>query len=354
MKPTVQTLALIACGALLLSGCERPPIEAVQKGYRGTGMDQINNPRRVAELMDANVVPVALPAAAADGPRAREVFQNVQVLGDLSVAEFSRLMASLTEWVAPEQGCNYCHVEGESLADDSLYTKTVSRQMLAMTRHINSEWGAHVAQTGVTCFTCHRGKNVPANVWFEDPAKLRAVGSMGNRAGQNDASRSVALTSLPYDPFSIFLKEANNIRVVPGRALPTNYTQDIHDTERTYGLMMHMSDGLGVNCTFCHNSRQFSDWTESTPQRVTAWHGIRMARDLNVQYLLPIQGQFPKNRLGPTGDVAKINCTTCHQGVNKPLYGSSLYQSYPELGPARPEPVDPAIAADDLPSDAGG
>lgn len=67
MNPVLKTLALIACSTFVLAGCERPPIEAVQKGYRGTGMEQINNPRRVAALMDANVVPVALPAAAADG-----------------------------------------------------------------------------------------------------------------------------------------------------------------------------------------------------------------------------------------------------------------------------------------------
>ncbi len=31
--------------------------------------------------------------------------------------------------------------------------------------------------------------------------------------------------------------------------------------------MMHMSQGLGVNCNFCHNSRNFSDWSQSMPQR---------------------------------------------------------------------------------------
>ena len=38
-------LALSIWVAFMLSGCERPPIETVQTGYRGTGMEQIYNPR---------------------------------------------------------------------------------------------------------------------------------------------------------------------------------------------------------------------------------------------------------------------------------------------------------------------
>ena len=83
--------------------------------------------------------------------------------------------------------------------------------------------------------------------------------------------------------------------------------------------MIHMSEGLGVNCTFCHNTRAFSQWKESTPQRVTAWHGIQMVRELNASYLDPLKPTYPANRLGALGDAPKANCTTCHQGVNKPL-----------------------------------
>jgi photosynthetic reaction center cytochrome c subunit len=95
--------------------------------------------------------------------------------------------------------------------------------------------------------------------------------------------------------------------------------------------MMHMSDSLGVNCTFCHNTRNFASWTEAPPQRVTAWHGIRMARDLNNAYMEPLTGVFPENRLGPKGDVAKVNCATCHQGAWKPLYGAAMAKGHPEL-----------------------
>ena len=65
---------------------------------------------------------------------------------------------------------------------------------------------------------------------------------------------------------------------------------------------------------------------------MTAWHGIQMVRDLNANYLDPLKATSPRTRLGPTGDGPKLNCATCHQGVNKPLFGVSMAKDYPELG----------------------
>jgi photosynthetic reaction center cytochrome c subunit len=106
--------------------------------------------------------------------------------------------------------------------------------------------------------------------------------------------------------------------------------------------MMHMSDSLGVNCAYCHNSRNFSNWQESPPQRAVAWHGIRMVRELNNEFLEPLTKTFPANRLGPTGDVAKINCATCHQGAYKPLWGEQMAKSWPELRGASSRPIKTA------------
>jgi photosynthetic reaction center cytochrome c subunit len=86
-----------------------------------------------------------------------------------------------------------------------------------------------------------------------------------------------------------------------------------------------------VNCTYCHNSRSFTAWDQSTPQRGTAWQGIRMVRDLNEDYLLPLTSQIPVSHRGPLGDVRKVNCATCHQGVYKPLFGASMLADFPEL-----------------------
>jgi photosynthetic reaction center cytochrome c subunit len=99
---------------------------------------------------------------------------------------------------------------------------------------------------------------------------------------------------------------------------------------------MQMSTALGVNCTYCHNTRAIATWAESTPQRVTAWHGIRMVRDVNNVYIDPLQPVFPANRLGPHGDVAKVFCATCHQGQNKPMNGAQMLKDYvTELGAAK-------------------
>jgi photosynthetic reaction center cytochrome c subunit len=94
-----------------------------------------------------------------------------------------------------------------------------------------------------------------------------------------------------------------------------------------------MSTSLGVNCTYCHNSRSFQSWENSPPQRATAWWGIRMARDLNVNYMEPLTPVFPEHRKGELGDAPKLNCNTCHQGAYKPLFGAPMVKDFPELSP---------------------
>lgn len=315
---------------LLLAACERPPIDSVQHGYRGTGMVQVYNPRLLDAKQAEQQVPVAQPPASPDGPKAKQVYQNVKVLGDLSVGEFTRLMVSMTAWVSPKEGCTYCHA-GANFAEDSKYTKVVARRMVEMTQYINTNWKTHVAETGVTCYTCHRGEPVPKTVWFKSGEQPYGSNFIGDKAGQNHPAAVVNLSSLPNDPFTPFLLEAKPIRVGGNTALPSGNRQSIKQAEWTYGLMTHMSQSLGVNCTFCHNTQNFSKWEGGPPQRVTAWHGIRMARDLNLDYLEPLTDIFPAHRKGELGDVAKLNCATCHQGAYKPLNGASMLKDHPEL-----------------------
>ncbi|MDQ0315473.1 photosynthetic reaction center cytochrome PufC [Amorphus orientalis] len=309
---------------------ERPPMDAVQLGYRGTGMDQIINPRTAERVVAENQAPEPQPEMPAEGQTAGEVYENVQVLGDLPDPQFIRLMTAITEWVSPEESCGYCH-NYENLASDEKYPKVVARRMLQMNMHINTAFTDHVAQTGVTCYTCHRGQPVPSEVWFTDPGPRQAGGMAALRQGQNLASDSVGDTSLPYDPLTDLIGYAQEIRVVSNTALPQGQDTSIQATEKTYGLMMHMSNALGVNCTFCHNSQSFSSWTNSTPQRVTAFHGIQMVRNIDQEYLESLKGILPDNRLGPTGDVPMVSCATCHRGQSKPLNGVSMLKDYPSL-----------------------
>jgi photosynthetic reaction center cytochrome c subunit len=221
--------------------------------------------------------------------------------------------------------------------------------MLQMVRHINEDWKPHVAGTGVTCYTCHRGNAVPKNVWFTSPGESSTSGLTAGNAGKNAPSTIAGLSSLPYDPYTSYLLEDKNIRVISNEALPGSDHSSIQGTDRTYALMISMSQSLGVNCDYCHNSRSFAVWDSSTPKRTVAWYGIRMARDLNNNYLVPLTSTFPAHRLGVLGDVAKVNCATCHQGVFKPLYGESMAKDYPELTGTMVQTSAPARAADSPP-----
>ncbi|CAN5337651.1 hypothetical protein BH11PSE10_BH11PSE10_18310 [soil metagenome] len=343
MKRCHFTLMGLGLCGVLLAGCERPPVDTVQRGYRGTGMEQVYNPRLLAEQAASNKAPEPLDAASPDGPKAGQIYQNVKVLGHLSVGEFSRTMVAMTNWVAPKQGCVHCH-NVQNFADDSLYTKVVARRMLVMTQTVNSDWQTHVGKVGVTCYTCHRGEPVPKEVWFQPILPKGANNFAGEKAGQNAPASSVGMASLPNDPFTPFLLGAENIRVAGTEALPAGNRQSIKQAEWTYGLMIHMSKSLGVNCTQCHNTRALGSWENSSPPRLTAWYGIRMARELNTQFMQPLTDTFPVNRLGPGGDVAKVNCATCHQGAHKPLYGAEMAKYHPELQ-TKTSAAAPATAA---------
>ena len=343
-------VAVVASGFVIFGTFHAPTTATAQHGYRGTGMDLIYHKAELASAKAANGLPAPIdPIAKEDlaGQKASAVYQNVKVLGDLDVAEFQRLMASISAWVAPTQGCAYCHGVDGNFAADKLYTKVVARRMLQMTRRINADWKSHVAQTGVTCYTCHRGQPVPSYIWFDQSSPA---------AGMAVASAVAGDSALPDSIFTPFLDDAKEIRVNATTALPTGDRQSIKQAEYTYGLMIHMSNALGVNCTFCHNTRAFSNWAQSTPQRVNAWYGIRMVRDLNKGYLESLNHVFPPNRLGPLGDVPKVNCTTCHQGAYKPLLGASMVSTYPELTETKDvasiEAPAPAAAPSGAPSPA--
>lgn len=328
---TVVFGALLVVAVLFTAGWERPPMDVVQTGYRGLAMEKVTNPRTEAVKIATNTAPAPLYEVSPGGQPVRDIYENVKVLGDLNIDEFNLLMASITEWVSPDQGCAYCHNEA-NLASDEKYTKVVSRKMLEMTRAINSEWSDHVKQTGVTCYTCHRGNNIPSETWVMNKGPKQAGGMARGLNGQNLASTNVGTTSLPFDPYTPFLKGYEQIAVNSTSALSAGSDRHIQNAEDTYGLMMHFSQSLGVNCTHCHNSRAFWDWEQSPPTRLQAQAGISMVQSLNNDYLEPLGEIVPDNRKGPHGDALKANCSTCHQGVNKPLYGAAMAKDYPSLG----------------------
>ncbi len=300
------------------TACERPPVDVVQTGFRGVALEYVENPRTLEDSINAindripQVQPI--PAGVGDLPVADPgTYENVQVLGHLSAAEFTLTMNAVTQWVAPEAGCNYCHVVGPdsvNYASDAIYTKLVARRMFQMVQDINVNWSEHVGEDrGVNCWTCHQGQPVPTNYWFytDENQPLRWYLDRDDFRVQGP----VALAS-------------------QGENLNT-----IKQTRGAYSLMINMSNALGVNCTYCHNSARFADWDESAPQRVTALRGLRMLRNANMEYMVPLQDVWPTDvaeyashpdrpRLGPLGDGPKMMCATCHQGAYKPQYSNPV------------------------------
>lgn len=57
--------------------------------------------------------------------------------------------------------CDFCHVQDR--ASDENPKKVTARMMIVMAKEINAKLnnGAADAKVFVTCYTCHRGKNIP-------------------------------------------------------------------------------------------------------------------------------------------------------------------------------------------------
>ncbi|NCV12830.1 MAG: photosynthetic reaction center cytochrome c subunit, partial [Rhodobacteraceae bacterium] len=279
---------------------------SLQTGPRGQGMSvtefnsDLATPDPDIELVYENepYVPDGSEALAKD------IYQNVQVLGDLTEDNFGRLMGAMTEWIAPEEGCAYCHGDGdvETYGEDALYTKVVARRMIQMTQNINENWSGHVnanKEVGVTCFTCHRGQHVPSEIWFNIVPVNEA--SAGWSANQNRATVLSQSTSLPSDALEKYLLGYETIGVHDYESRVANEPGDplIQNAERTYSLMNYFSNSLGRNCVLCHNTRAFYDAEQVTPQWGTASLGIGMVQEMNNDYLVPLQDVYPETRLGP-------------------------------------------------------
>jgi photosynthetic reaction center cytochrome c subunit len=330
----------VVVAALLVSWGQPFATQSTQTGPRGIGMDVVSFASR---LPDPDVLEYYTeePYPIEPGePLAGEVYENIQVLGDVTEANFLRLMNAISIWVAGDEGCAYCHAgadEGE-YADDSLYTKIVARRMIQMTQYVNDEWYAHVnanQEVGVNCYTCHRGQNVPDNIWFRIDPTVRSF--EGWSGVQNLVTAQSQFTSLPSDALYRYLYEDNRITVHDLESRVGDRPEDPgvatwQDTERTFSLMNYFSNSLGVNCVFCHNSRAFYDPSQYTPQWATASLAIGMVQEVNNLFLEPLGPVYPPQRLGPIyADAPKAACRTCHQGWNKPLMGLNMIEDWPEL-----------------------
>ena len=105
---------------------------------------------------------LAATVASAQKPQlAEEVFKNVQVLKGIPVDEFMSTMGIFS--AALGMSCEDCHASNDSkwenYALDTSPKKITARRMVAMMSAINK--GYFGGRQMVTCFSCHRGANLP-------------------------------------------------------------------------------------------------------------------------------------------------------------------------------------------------
>jgi photosynthetic reaction center cytochrome c subunit len=108
LRARSMTVAALAAATLGLSACDLGKKEVVQTGFRGTAMEQPYDMNRVDAAYSQVTIPEVLPPAGASPPGPLP-WQNVQVLNDISVAEFNRTMIAMSTWVAGTGNCAYCH-----------------------------------------------------------------------------------------------------------------------------------------------------------------------------------------------------------------------------------------------------
>lgn len=304
---------------------------STQTGPAGTGMAVVKF-ATTAATPDPTIAGYVSPPPvepAPGEPLARDAIPNAEpLLADLPVSQYERLVGAMRAWTGIP----------DLLAGEENYQTVVARRMIQMTQALNEAWAGHTnaspenGNVGVNCYSCHRGQPVPSGIWFNMGAVTSATA--GWAAVQNRVTMTSQYTSLPSDALEKYLLEGRQI-VVHDLAARVPTTPDLptwQDTERTYALMNYFANSLGVNCTFCHNTRAFfAAQGEVTPQWTNASIGIQMVLEINNDYLVPLQPVFPANRLGPLGDAPKVACNTCHKGYQRPLGGMDMISDWPEL-----------------------
>jgi hypothetical protein len=87
---------------------------------------------------------------------AGEHYKNIQIVKDIPETALTPLMATFQTALGVQ--CEYCHNQSAYDSDKS-DKKLTARKMLSMVADLNHrEFGG---QQAVTCFTCHRGKEIP-------------------------------------------------------------------------------------------------------------------------------------------------------------------------------------------------
>jgi hypothetical protein len=99
------------------------------------------------------LLPLSAQPPQAEGQRREEPPKNLKLLKQ---EEMMPAMRSYTAALGVR--CDFCHVQGDRASDDNPH-KGTAREMIAMTRQVNSHFPD--GKEKVTCYTCHRGDHEP-------------------------------------------------------------------------------------------------------------------------------------------------------------------------------------------------
>ena len=104
-------------------------------------------------------------------------YKNLKILPkDISKEKMDSIMHNFC--MSLNVRCNFCHVRNEAekkwnFANDSLAEKLIARKMMLMTMDINKKYfrdeekdfhPSSAMVPSVTCFTCHRGAELPMTI----------------------------------------------------------------------------------------------------------------------------------------------------------------------------------------------
>jgi photosynthetic reaction center cytochrome c subunit len=85
--------------------------------------------------------------------------ENLQVLhGIHSKAQLLNVMRGFSEALGVQ--CDFCH-NTDNFASDAKMPKRMARIMIKMVRNIDENYLNQPMMKKVTCFTCHRGQEIP-------------------------------------------------------------------------------------------------------------------------------------------------------------------------------------------------
>jgi hypothetical protein len=157
----ILTVAGMVAGLLAITWTSAPVPVAAQSESQQAPTPQDAKPfdqaQKLAELRKK--------IAGQENKPAEEVFKNIQILKGMPV---ERLLKVMEVGYSRSLGvnCTHCHIVDQWEKDDKP-TKQVARDMILMTRAINTDYLKKIKNLksespAVNCTTCHRGQTKPA------------------------------------------------------------------------------------------------------------------------------------------------------------------------------------------------